>query len=514
MRRRVVRAGVACVVVIGAGTGAWLVWGGRLGLAIPPAAASDPAATTSLSAPATMSAAATPATTPATAPLVAGASTTHAAPAAAAPDAAAVPIAAPPGCTAPSAPVGNARLNALIASWTKAHPLTAVTVWDTTGDVADPSDCPVAIVSHDASLPLLPASNNKLTTSAAALLLLGPTYRYTTRLVVAGPAAPTGSVLKAPVTLVGSGDPLFSTYAYAHAYLGSNGDTLDALAARARRASADRPALTKVTGGLHVNGGIFDARTLPPYWYSGDVGSIQPLSGIATNEDFAGNTQEATVASPVLAAAQRMRTALRAAHVAVSGAIGFGAVPADPVTLAEVSSPTLATILRIMNVPSDDFIAEQLSKTIDAQVHRPGTSAGGADLITRVMKDLGAFQAGDRIVDGSGLARQDRLTNTTLLRLLLDAQRAPAWGAALIGSLPRPGQGTLEGRLAGLAKGASVVAKTGTLRDVSSLTGIVHGANRHVYTFSILCNGLDPALIGAAHTFQDALVRDLAAGVS
>jgi D-alanyl-D-alanine carboxypeptidase/D-alanyl-D-alanine-endopeptidase (penicillin-binding protein 4) len=416
---------------------------------------------------------------------------------------------APRPCTRAVAGPSDPILRTLIATWTARHPATAVTVWRTG------TTCPIDIASRNASLPLLPASNNKLLTSTGALLTLGPTYRFTTSLVVADTANVTQLIdgtLTAPITLVGSGDPLFATYAYAHDYLGSNGDTLNALAARLAKPDGTRPAIRKVTGALRVNASVFDARSVPPAWTAHDLGSIQPLSGAASNEDFAGDTQDDPVANAVEATAQRLKTALHGVHVTTTGPAGSGPIPPAPITLSEVSSPTLATILRIMNVPSDDFIAEQLIKAIGAQAQTPGTSAEGIARVVAVLGELGILQPGDRMVDGSGLARTDRETSTTLALLLLAAQRTPAWGAPLIASLPEPGQGTLKTRLAGLA--SRVRAKTGTLDDVSALSGIVHAADGKTYTFSILCDGLSTSQITAAHNFQDAIVRRLAHGVA
>jgi len=429
--------------------------------------------------------------------------------AASAPTRPAAAVVAPKPCTRVVAGPSDPVLRALIAAWSAQHPATAVTVWRTG------TPCPIGIASDDAETPLLPASNEKLLTSTGALLTLGPSYRFTTRLVAAETADVTqliGGTLTTPITLVGSGDPLFATALYAHKYLGPRGDTLNALAARLQHPDGTRPAIRKITGALRVNASVFDARTVPPAWTSNDLGSIQPLSGAASNEDFAGDAQNSVVANPVMATAQRLKSALRGVHVATTGPTGSGPVPDAPITLAEVSSPSLSTILRIMNVPSDDFIAEQLIKAVAAQVRTPGTSAEGVARVLAQLRALGIMQTGDRIVDGSGLARGDRETTTTLGLLLLAAQRNPSWGAPLIASLPSPGQGTLKTRLAGLTK--RVHAKTGTLDDVSALSGIVHAADGKTYTFSIICNGLTGRQITAAHNFQDAIVRRLAHGVA
>ncbi len=420
--------------------------------------------------------------------------------------------AVPRPCAHAATTVSDPVLASIIGAWSAKHPATAVTVWRTSSAVAA---CPIPVASRNQYTPLLPASNQKLITTAGALLTLGPNFRYTTNLVAPAGAVINHGVLTGTVTLVGTGDPLLATSTYSHHYLGTVGDTINVLAGRLRHVSAAHPAVSHLTGAVRVNGDVFDAAEFPPDWTAADIGSIQPLSGAATNEDFAGDVQQAAVANPVLASAQRLRTALRTAHVttAAGARIGYGAIPRLHRVLASVSSPPLRTIVRVMNVPSDDFIAEQLIKTVGAHATVRGTSARG---LARVRADmaglLGVTRAGDHIADGSGLARADRETSLSLAWLMLDAQRAPSWGASLVASLPAPGQGTLRHRLGGMA--GRVRAKTGTLNDVSSLTGVVHARNGKTYTFVILCNGLKAKDIGSAHTFQDAIVTRLVGGVA
>jgi D-alanyl-D-alanine carboxypeptidase/D-alanyl-D-alanine-endopeptidase (penicillin-binding protein 4) len=402
-------------------------------------------------------------------------------------------------------------LRATIGAWTNAHPATSVTVWRTD------TPCPVAIADANSTLPLLPASNEKLLITAASLISFGPHYRFGTRLVVAAPEALSHiahGTLTAPVTLIGSGDPVFATYAYSHTYLGANGDTMNLLATRARHPLGPTgPVVTRIVGPLRVNAAIFDRHTTPPAWSAADIGSIQPLSGAASNEDFAGDTQRSLVSNPILATAQRLRGALHGAHITTPGAVGSGPAPANPVTIAAVTSPPLSSIVRIMNVPSDDFIAEQLLKAVGTTVRIPGTSASGVGVVQHVLASLvGVIRPGSHVSDGSGLSRSDRESSLSLAWLVLDAQRNTTWGAALLASLPAPGQGTLRRRLHGLA--GRVRAKTGTLNDVSSLSGTVHAADGHTYTFSIVCNGLKPVQIQSARDFQDAVVRRLAHGVA
>ncbi len=119
-----------------------------------------------------------------------------------------------------------------------------------------------------------------------------------------------------------------------------------------------------------------------------------------------------------------------------------------------------------MNVVSSNFRAEVLGKMLGAErLGLPGTIAKGARAIE-------AFAAAGRACPG---ARRDRALATTTARapegivaMLHVAERAP-WGEMLRGTLPAGGEGTLEDRL----ETVTVRAKTGTLIDVSALSGWV-----------------------------------------
>jgi D-alanyl-D-alanine carboxypeptidase len=70
---------------------------------------------------------------------------------------------------------------------------------------------------------------------------------------------------------------------------------------------------------------------------------------------------------------------------------------------------------------------------------------------------------------------------------MLDTVDAMPWAADLRGTLPKPGQGTLAGRLHGL----DVHAKTGTLDNISALSGWVRlDSDGNLAEFSILSRGM------------------------
>jgi D-alanyl-D-alanine carboxypeptidase/D-alanyl-D-alanine-endopeptidase (penicillin-binding protein 4) len=104
--------------------------------------------------------------------------------------------------------------------------------------------------------------------------------------------------------------------------------------------------------------------------------------------------------------------------------------------------------------------------------------------------------------DSSGLSYGNRITPRGMVRLMGVAERAP-WGGALKATLPGPGLGTLEHRLLGVP----VRAKTGTLEDVSALSGwVLLDRTGHWARFSILSSGF---AAWRAKDIEDGIVRTL-----
>jgi D-alanyl-D-alanine carboxypeptidase/D-alanyl-D-alanine-endopeptidase (penicillin-binding protein 4) len=154
-----------------------------------------------------------------------------------------------------------------------------------------------------------------------------------------------------------------------------------------------------------------------------------------------------------------------------------------------------------MNRPSDNFYAEVLGKLLAATSDGPpGTIAKGAAALRAWVASHGA---GFSLHDGSGLSYANRVTAAGILHLLEVADAAP-WGSALRSTLATGGQGTLEDRL----RGERVRAKTGTLDDVSALSGWIWLERQRAWAeFSIL-SGLPKT---SAAAVEDAVVRTLSA---
>jgi D-alanyl-D-alanine carboxypeptidase/D-alanyl-D-alanine-endopeptidase (penicillin-binding protein 4) len=342
------------------------------------------------------------------------------------------------------------------------------------------------LYSQNPSRSLAPASNEKLPLTYAALVRLGPAFRIETD--VLGQGEQDGTSWLGTLVLKGSGDPTLSS-----------GD-LRALAGKVRSAG-----IRRVSGGITGDESWFDARRTVAGWKpSFFIGESAPLSALVVDRARVGRYITRT---PALAAATGFRDALRAAGVAVDGPVRVGRADEYSIPLGEVFSPPLATIIRFMDRESDNFTAELLLKQLGAVELERGTSAAGASVVMRTLAEAGVPTAGVRIVDGSGLSRLDRLTAESLGGLLKVAWADPIVRPALLAALPVAGvNGTLEGRLRRPPARGRVLAKTGTTRDASALSGYV----RNRFAFAVLQNG-HPLSYWWARVAQDRFAQVLAA---
>ena len=338
------------------------------------------------------------------------------------------------------------------------------------------------LFTQNSALSLAPASNEKLPVTYAALANLGASYRIETD--VLGEGSQDGTDFDGTIVLKGGGDPTLSTAG------------LRSLAAQVRALG-----IRHVTGGIVGDESYFDARRTVAGWKpSFYLNESPPLSALTV--DRARGTR-----TPALAAATSFRTALRKAGIAVDGPVSVRPVDDFAVPLAQIDSPTLASIIRFMDKESDNFTAELLLKQLGAVVLERGTSAAGASVVMQTLAEAGVPIAGVRIVDGSGLSRLDRLTANALAAILRTSWNDPAIRPALVAALPVAGiNGTLEDRLRKPPARGRVLAKTGTTSDASALSGYV--STRFVFT--VLQNG-HPLSYWWARRAQDRFVNVLAA---
>jgi serine-type D-Ala-D-Ala carboxypeptidase/endopeptidase (penicillin-binding protein 4) len=333
----------------------------------------------------------------------------------------------------------------------------------------------------------MPASVNKLFTTATALTLYGPEGHLTTSLLGDAAIDP-GGVLSGNLYIHGGGDPTFGT-----AQLSALADGLVA------------QGLNTVTGSVIGDESAFDKLRGPAvegFRATFEVGGS--LSALTFNRGRTGKRRPYWQGNPGSFVARALAKALRQRGVAIGAASKAGVTPKLAVSLLDQPSPTLAQLAYATNRPSDNYMAETLIKALGSEFGTAGSTRAGAVVVRRTMQGFGLDPV---VVDGSGLSRTDR-TSPRQVVTLLDHMSSDTAGPAFGASLPVAGRsGTLFDRMRRTAARDRCQAKTGTLRDVSALAGYCQTTAGARVAFAILMNYVSPY---AARRLQDRMVSALA----
>lgn len=432
-----------------------------------------------------------------------------------------------------------------------------------------------SLFEKDADLPLVPASTAKLATTAAALDLLGPGHVFATTLDARGTVSGVDGVLDGDLVLHGCGDPSLSKRDH-------EADPLWPLSALAAQAAARgiksvTGALVLDDGGfdrkfLHPSWPASDLDD----WYgapvagltfndscvtvlvrgasnTGDAASVlvpstsgpwplvaavstsdvrQPTVGAMWVEDrrrlrVAGEIpprQEATfdtpVPDPLALVGGAALEALSRAGITVAKGMRYAGDAGDRARGDEVGriENTLRLALSVMNKRSQNLYAETLFKASGVEVAGAGSWETGEKAVALTFARRGISMTGLRVVDGSGLSKENRLSAGALARLLVSFDRDALRGPVLRESLATPGEeGTLAKRFRGVVGRERLRAKTGTLGQsrVFALAGTVDGkpaadgTARRGYAFAIIINGGQEK--GDPKSFEEDVVKELLA---
>ena len=231
---------------------------------------------------------------------------------------------------------------------------------------------------------------------------------------------------------------------------------------------------------------------------------------------------------PVRFAAHAFADALRKRGVAIDGTVRIvrdsteaagiragrlgAATTALPVTeLTAWNSPPMSVIVHSILSPSQNWIAEQLLRTLGAEKRGEGSwRAGIAVEQSFLFNTVGIDSSALRMNDGSGMSPQNLVTPHAVVQLYNHARTA-TWGPVFRAGLARPGAPgstlsnrlrTIEGRMEG---------KTGTLNGVNALGGYVRTRDGRELIVSLISNasGLQAGPVVSA---LDRLVEALANG--
>jgi D-alanyl-D-alanine carboxypeptidase/D-alanyl-D-alanine-endopeptidase (penicillin-binding protein 4) len=398
------------------------------------------------------------------------------------------------------------------------------------------------IFSRGADEQLNPASNTKLLTAAAALHRLGPEYRFTTDVLAdVAPLKNKGKVKSLYVK--GRGDPSFTTerleglaHDLAHRGLKQVGElVLDDSFFDAEfwgpgwEKEPSDTAYAAPSGALSVNHNSAAIYVIPgekagqkarvemepeAKGFFALENQVQTLKAgsrkrvIAHSFDLPDRTRMnvqgrvATdegplvffrrVTNPTLYFGSTLRQALQARGVKVDK-LRRGTTPESAVLVSSYDSPELGELVRDMNKVSSNFMAENILRTLGAEVKgAPGTWPKGVDAAEEALAELGVPRGGYQLRNGSGLNDTNRLSAHQLVTVLVAMWKRFPLAAEFLASLPIAARdGTLRTRMEGTDAAGRLRAKTGTLekvRRVTTLSGYLGTQSGERLAFAFLVN--------------------------
>jgi len=406
---------------------------------------------------------------------------------------------------------------------------------------------------------LIPASVNKIFTTAAVLYGLGPSLQFLT--AVYGDSLWTNGKLQGDIYLKGFGDPLLST------------TDLEALAFRLKSRG-----IVRISGDLIADASYLDTVKYGAGWMwdEGPHAYNAPISALSANQNIfevsfrpssrigrraavsagpglpylqiqnqvttsrpgikrkikaershSGGTDIFTlsghlpqddsvqynffsVSEPALYCGALFVQALEKQGIRFTGRIKIGETPASLPCLAWHNSPPVYAMIQKMNKESDNFIAEMLFRQVSRD--SPAVSFSQPDSLNGVERNLhrmGFAPGSFKVVDGSGLSRYNLCYPRMVAEVLMALYNDPLLQTELLESLPLAGvDGTLYKRMQNGEAKIKIRAKTGTMTGISCLAGFAFGPNGKVYCFAIMFNNY-PGKAVEVRRVQDAILEKL-----
>lgn len=386
----------------------------------------------------------------------------------------------------------------------------------------------------------IPASNMKMYSEAAALMVLGPDYQFENKLSTDAGQLQNG-VLKGNVYLKLSGDPSFSHVELKHLFY-----KLKELHVHA------------ISGSVIIDSSLAGVDPYPPGWLKSDLNygygaPIAPLMldsnrlsvtvnpgakvgdpAVVEMEDGGGDivvnnrattkaspkgcgvglsldkenhltvsgcvgvnqwavVQKIAIKNPVLYAEGMIRAQLKKSGIQLAGTVKTGKSPRGAMLLATEKSKPMAILMADTLKPSDNQYADSLYLHAAERLHGAPVNWQTAQPIIKnfLQEQTGIDLKNAVFTDGSGLSRYNLVTpNQTIELLKFLYQRFPM-SYEYIAALPIGGRdGTLMKRFKGVKQQGFIRAKTGTMTGMNSLSGYLYTTNGHTLAFAMFINRL------------------------
>lgn len=396
------------------------------------------------------------------------------------------------------------------------------------------------VYEHNADELLNPASNMKIVTTVAALARLGPDYRYATEIYVAD--EPVGGVVKGDLYLRGKGDPSLDTERlyrivrelrylglkeikgnlvvddtwFDRQYDGPGWEQDDS--DRPYMAGAGAVSLNFNAVAIHVHpaekvGAPARVELDPPSDFlvlenHAVTTPARSLRRIEVQSIPAGNRQKIVVdgrlpagrrggpvwrriSNPPFYAGETLKAMLAEQGIKVRGKVRLGTVPERLRPFYVDWSEPLSILVHTVNKWSQNHMSEMLLKTLGAELQgAPGTWAKGVAVVEEMLASEVGIPRGSFVMkNGSGLNDTNRISARQIVQVLAWAREQLLVAPELLTSLPVAGRdGTVRNRMGGTPAQGRIRAKTGTLQNVTALSGYATSVGGRELAFAIMVN--------------------------
>jgi serine-type D-Ala-D-Ala carboxypeptidase/endopeptidase (penicillin-binding protein 4) len=419
------------------------------------------------------------------------------------------------------------------------------------------------IADRNGNQPVIPASNMKLFTTAAAFELLEDDFQFVTTVSMRGELDRSGN-LQGDLKFTGRGDPTIGGR-----FHDGDANTVFEGWARQLRASGIR----NITGDLIFEHGYFDQQWVHPSWprdqlvswYQAPIAALSLQEGtvmvrviptqagqlarvefnpansyvspqnsavtrsgsgplvtrrLGTNNIIIGGSAPpqmgpseifVTVENPVHYFASVVRTTFERNGIRVGGQMRLAAQEDgagwNPII---VHSTPLEIVTYVINKKSQNHYAEQLLKAVGAETRQDGSFEGGGAAIKEwLVAQLGVAPGEFVQADGSGMSRENQASADAFIRVLRHMWTTPHRND-FVASMPYSGEvdSRLRRRMNEQAYARRVFAKTGYLSGAIGLSGYVRGESGRIYAFSFLFNRYATGVWGV-YRLQDEMLKEI-----
>ncbi len=322
---------------------------------------------------------------------------------------------------------------------------------------------PMLMANHQGTTALPAASLTKVATSLVAFKTWGPDHQFDTLISATGPVV--NGVLQGDLVIGGGGDPMF-VWEEAIAL----GNTLNKMG------------IKQVKGNLVITGSFAMNFQRNPLMAGQLLKQTLNFATWTRSENYIYSIMPKGTPKP---------------QVVIAGTIKVEA-QANPqqTLLVHHRSLPLKQIIKEMNVYSNNDIAEMLAQSV-----------GGAPVVQATAAKVARVpEAEIQLINGSGLGPENRISPRAICAMFMAMQQEALANQLTLADLFAMSGFDHRGTLHGRHIPQATVIKTGTLRDVSALAGVMPTRDRGLVWFAILNRGPN---VSAFRTGQDQLLQNL-----